>query len=152
MHFSFNISPRTLIFVENWCSYKEAHETEVSSGLRAAQSDLLEYCAAYFECHPKAKSVIALAAAGLFWKWARICPQYVPEWNWIINEPIWTSYEVAHWHKRFSNIPFVLGTQSSDEELTQLNKHHILVMATLQIYRLAYNNDDLYWVPWYIMD
>jgi hypothetical protein len=73
----------------------EAHESEVGAGLRAAQSDLLEYCAAYFECHPKAKSVIALAAAGPFWKWTLVYPKYVPEWNWILNEP--ADIKVIRW-------------------------------------------------------
>jgi hypothetical protein len=107
----------------------EAHEAEVGSGLRAAQSDLLEYCAAYFECHPKEKSVIALAAAGPFWKWTLVYRKYVLEWNWIVNEPAgMKGHEVARWHERFGNPPFVLGTESSDEELTQLNKHHIYKM------------------------
>ena len=107
------------------------HATEVGTGLKAAQKDLCEYCAAYFKCHPKAKSVIALAAAGPFWKWALINPKHVPEWNWILNEPADPKgYKVANWNKRFSEDYFVLGTESSDKELTKINEQHIYKMLS----------------------
>lgn len=89
------------------------HVIAVGLGLRAAQKDLCQYCAAYFESHPKAKSVIALVAAGPFWKWALIKRNHVPEWNWILNEVAdQKSYRVANWDNKFSMNYLILGTES----------------------------------------
>lgn len=75
--------------------------------------------------------MIALAAAGPFWKWALIKRNYVPEWNWILNEAAdQKSYKVANWDKKFSKDYFILGTESSDNELTKINEPHISKMLT----------------------
>lgn len=107
------------------------HTVAVSFGLTAAQQDLCEYCAAYFECHPKAKSVIALAAAGPFWKWALIQRLDVPKWNWIVNEAADPEdSRLADWDEKFSMDYLILGTESSDKELTKINEQHISKMLT----------------------
>lgn len=101
----------------------------IAAQIAKSQNDLLEYCSAYFASYPDAKSVIALAAAGQYWKWANIQRQATPEWDWDINIAKSQGSEnkkaFNNWHTRFSRVTFTLGTKDSDRQMTLINELHI---------------------------
>ncbi|KAG5634693.1 hypothetical protein H0H81_001090 [Sphagnurus paluster] len=106
--------------------------SEVGVALKQAEDELMEYCAVHFSEDPAAKSVIALAGAGPCWRWASIEREDVPDYDWILREPIVGNpdsldKELA-FHEKFQAPPdtkpyaFILGTPESDIQLNKIRK------------------------------
>ncbi|PPQ81990.1 hypothetical protein CVT25_014641 [Psilocybe cyanescens] len=114
-----------------------AHSASVKQTLRLAKRQLLEYCVAYFECHRNANSVIIIASAGPFWQWCCIRREDVPQWDWVSHCLMDSSLEFDEkfyktWNARFDKHGSysILGTKTSDERLTLINKQYLHPMIT----------------------
>ena len=104
-----------------------------TSVMRQAQTDLFQYCSAYFACYPDAKSVIDIGTGGPFWSWANIKCSTTSKWNYIEGCPNERSAKnkwlVREWSSLFSQ-PFHLGTDEYDEMLTEINQKYIYAMLS----------------------
>lgn len=109
----------------------------LQSRFRHAAMDLMEYCAAYFECNPESQSVIALAGAGPFWKSAVVLRSDVPVFDWkekVLSQA--RDPKVERFSEKFVGDFFTLGTTESDEELNKLNQKHIFPILRDGHYRV----------------
>ncbi|GLB41217.1 hypothetical protein LshimejAT787_0904320 [Lyophyllum shimeji] len=111
-------------------SANEMQELEIFSDLEHAQTDLLQYCAVFFQRYEDAQSVIAFAAGGLYWQWSIVYRAEVPKLAWVQNPMFRDSDpQVEDFHTKFGLDYFVLGTEPSDAELRRIiqNQIHPLV-------------------------
>ncbi|KAF8325906.1 hypothetical protein F5887DRAFT_900699 [Amanita rubescens] len=105
------------------------HDTAYSL-ISQAQTEVLTYCAAYFEGNAQAEPVIALAAMGPYWKWAVIGPTDVEGlYDWTDHRE--DDEKAKELRKKFQPRPFVLGTRKSDEELTKISQRHIYPLLSM---------------------
>ena len=95
-----------------------------------AQTEVLTYCAAYFEGNAQAEPVIALAATGPYWKWAVISFTDVEGLHdWADHTE--NDERAKELRKKFQPRPFVLGTRKSDRELTKISQQHIYPLLSI---------------------
>ncbi|KAF5320205.1 hypothetical protein D9758_017879 [Tetrapyrgos nigripes] len=100
----------------------EELQTEIDNRLQQAISDLLAYCTWYFAAYPHVEAIIAFAACGIYWKAKLVHRDSLP--LYIFEDGDYSSDEIEQ-EKKDAFLEnwgpvFVIGTEDSDSELTEL--------------------------------
>ncbi|KAL0959233.1 hypothetical protein HGRIS_014509 [Hohenbuehelia grisea] len=111
--------------------------------LAVATSEIIFYLVIYFARDLSAKSVVAMVASGLHWKWLHCSRHEIPELDYTVplrkSAAVWKDNNVfMAAAKKFEDAPtFALGSEKSDRALTEMRAKTLQIVEDHVAYRLT---------------